>query len=85
LLLEVLDGGAGPADTVGVYVCCQFVDGALAATDGGLKASALPKPPREPAVPDDGPDGLKAGLKDGMGAAGRAGSDGCGAAAADDG
>jgi hypothetical protein len=83
LLFEVLDGGAGPAETVGVYVCCQFVDGALAATDGGLNASALPKPPREPVEPDDEAEGLKAGLKDGMGAAGRAGSDGCGVAADD--
>jgi hypothetical protein len=80
----MFDGGAGPAETVGVYVCCQFDEVALAATDGGLKASALPKPPREPVDPEAAP-GLKAGLKDGRGAVGRAGSDGCGAAAVDDG
>jgi hypothetical protein len=86
VLFEMLDGGAGPAETVGAYVCCQLTEGALAATDGGLKASALPKPPREPAgAAEDDDAGLKAGLKDGRGTVGRAGSDGWAAAAADDG
>jgi hypothetical protein len=66
-VLGLFDDGVG-------FACCQLVEGALAATDGGLKASALPKP-RDAAEPDDAA-GLKAGLKDGRGAAGRAGSDG---------
>jgi hypothetical protein len=76
----MLDGGAGPAETVGAYVCCQLAE-VLAATDGGLKASALPKPLRDVAGVEE--VGEKAGLKDGIGAVGRAGSDGCGAAADD--